>query len=385
MAAVLYFHLTTIYRWNKLGGSGYILARSSPRINPDAAPFVSVIVPARDEEDNIGGFLGSILSQSYPSFEVVAVDDGSVDGTFEVIKDMAGRDSRIKAIRVKDRPASWAGKTFALHTGQEAAEGDLLLFMDADTTAERTFIARAVNYLVKNRVDFITFAAKPVFLGFWDGPVLAIMGARLCDNIRNVNDPGSTSGGANGAFMLFNRKTYNQTGGFEGVKDEILEDQILGEKVKRMGSGVAYLLAPGFLTQKMYAGSEALAQAVARVVYHGNMPIQRKIALALIAPLILAGLYITPWAATVLSIPMGISLGWWAPFRLLLALTSVLSLAAYAYSHFKISRMMRSGFIYLLLEPLAVLILTSYLWKAVAGSIAGMQPVWKGRRYGVGR
>ncbi len=379
---MLYFHLTSIYRWDRLIQSKVYLSRSSPKIEEAASPLVSVVVPARNEEENIATFLASLLAQSYPSFEIVAVNDGSTDRTLEVIENFAARNERVKVVDIQEKPQGWAGKTYALHRGQEVADGDLLLFMDADTSAEHTFIARAVNYLKENRLDFITFAAKPIFLGFWDGPVLAIMGARLCDNIRKVNDPGSTSGGANGAFLLFNRKVYKQVNGFEGVKNEVLEDQILGEKVKRLGAGVAYLLAPEFLTQRMYAGSEALAQAVARVFYHGGMSTLRKLALAILAPLILCGLYLTPWLVTVLSIPVGLSLEWWAILRLALTLLGLGTLFAYAYSHLVISRIMRTGFTYFLLEPLAVLLLCLYIWKSIIGSLTGKQPVWKGRAYG---
>lgn len=382
--AVLYFHLTSIFRWDRLIQSKAYLSRSSPEIEDSAAPFISVIVPARNEEENIATFLASLLAQSYPAFEIVAVNDGSTDRTLEVIKNFASRNDCVKVVDIQEKPDGWAGKTYALHRGREKAGGDLLLFMDADTSAEHTFIARAVNHLMKNGLDFITFAAKPIFLGFWDGPVLAIMGARLCDNIRKVNDAGSTSGGANGAFLLFNRKVYNQVGGFEGVKNEVLEDQILGEKVKRLGAGVAYLFAPEFLTQKMYAGSEALSQAVARVFYHGGMPVLRKVVLAILAPLILCGLYLTPWLVSVLSIPVGITLGWWFVFRVALALLGLVTLSVYAYSHYLISRIMRTGFTYFLLEPLAVLILCYYIWKSILGTFIGKQPVWKGRAYGSG-
>ena len=100
---------------------------------PDRPPRVSVLVPARNEEANIGDCVRSLLSQDYPDFEVIVLDDGSRDRTGEILAELAARDPRLRVIAGRELPAGWLGKHWACQQLGEAADGELLLFTDADT------------------------------------------------------------------------------------------------------------------------------------------------------------------------------------------------------------------------------------------------------------
>ena len=106
-------------------------------------PFVSIIVPARNEGENIKKCLISLLSQSYPNFELIAIDDNSTDNTLQImnkIKDGLDIDlepciqtGKMKIISLTDKPDKWTGKTWASHQGYLRAQGEILVFTDADT------------------------------------------------------------------------------------------------------------------------------------------------------------------------------------------------------------------------------------------------------------
>jgi chlorobactene glucosyltransferase len=115
--------------------------RDSPL--PVPAPFVSVLIPARDEEANIEACLNSLRKQDYPSFEVLVLDDNSSDGTEGIVNRLAANDERIRLFRGKSLPEGWAGKPFACHQLAAEAKGEWLLFVDADTTHEPEMLRRS--------------------------------------------------------------------------------------------------------------------------------------------------------------------------------------------------------------------------------------------------
>ena len=100
----------------------------------EPAPLISVLIPARDEEANIGNCLECLKKQDYPNFEILVLDDDSSDNTAHIVQQMAAADSRIRLLRGEPRDEGWAGKPFACHQLAKVAGGSWLLFIDADTT-----------------------------------------------------------------------------------------------------------------------------------------------------------------------------------------------------------------------------------------------------------
>ncbi len=101
---------------------------------PEPAVLVSVLIPARNEEENIETCLKSLQKQDYPNFEILVLDDNSTDRTAELVERMAAKDDRIRLIKGEPLPEGWAGKPFACYQLAEKARGSWLLFIDADTT-----------------------------------------------------------------------------------------------------------------------------------------------------------------------------------------------------------------------------------------------------------
>jgi hypothetical protein len=136
---------------------------ASSNASKEDLPFVSVIVPARNEEDYIERCLLSLLCQDYPNFEVIAVDDNSSDNTFTIMQDIKNKknlkaigfpvEEKLKVLSLKCKPDTWTGKTWASENGYLQSRGTILLFADADTNyVSKHLIRKAVSYMQKENL-----------------------------------------------------------------------------------------------------------------------------------------------------------------------------------------------------------------------------------------
>ena len=135
-----------------------------------AAPLVSVIVPARNEERSIRSCLESISASDYPDFEVIVVDDQSDDATLELARAvLANHARRVVVVEGHSLPTGWMGKPWACAQGAKVAEGDLLLFTDADTVHAPELLGRAVAGMVEDEGDALTLLGRQIMETFWSG------------------------------------------------------------------------------------------------------------------------------------------------------------------------------------------------------------------------
>ena len=123
-------------------------------------PKVSVILPARNEEDYISKCLETLSVQDYKNFEIIAIDDSSKDKTGEIIEEFVEKDSKIIHVTAREKPENWMGKNWACMEGFKKATGDLMLFTDADTKFEKNVITLAVSHLQSENLDALTVHSK---------------------------------------------------------------------------------------------------------------------------------------------------------------------------------------------------------------------------------
>ncbi len=205
---------------------------------PAGLPLVSILVPARDEEDMIRACLESLSNQDYVNLEILVIDDNSRDGTAEIAREVATQDDRIKVYTGKPLPDGWAGKPYACSQLAEQARGEWLLFVDADTVHEahmvRSVLATAIehdtallsgfprqiagSFLQKVGIPLIYFIIMSWFPIWW---------------LQNPRHPRGSL--AIGQFLLFRRVDYEAVGGHNAVKSRILEDVWLGMEITRHG------------------------------------------------------------------------------------------------------------------------------------------------------
>lgn len=145
-AATSIFYFTLVLGVSKLLFLGFLSAlqkRKYRKKKTDStfAPFVSVLIPCYNEETVIYKTIESVLNSNYESFEVIVVDDGSSDNSYELVRAQFGDDPRVKCFRKEN-----GGKAFALNFGLQQAAGDIFIAIDADTLFDRDAIRLMVRY-----------------------------------------------------------------------------------------------------------------------------------------------------------------------------------------------------------------------------------------------
>jgi glycosyltransferase involved in cell wall biosynthesis len=201
------------------------------------SPLVSIILPARNEEKYIEKCLESLLSQNYPNYEIIAINDESFDKTGELLKKYSANHSKIIYIKALPIPKGWTGKNLACYQGYLKSKGSILLFTDADVTITPSTLSLAVTNLVSERLDSITAIPKTLANDFWTKitlPILWIFSAVRFSPIK-ANNPKTRIGFFYGSFFMIRRHVYEMVGTHKIVSREIAEDAELGRKVKERG------------------------------------------------------------------------------------------------------------------------------------------------------
>jgi chlorobactene glucosyltransferase len=217
-------------------------------------PFVSVIVLARNEQDNIEKCLRSLLAQNYPHFEVIVVNDNSTDNTLEIVREVKSRETgqreedgslhmdRLKIITVAEKPEKWTGKTWASEQGYSHSTGDILLFTDADTYyMHKDTIYGTVSYMQKENLDVLTGVGFIELRDFWSKitmPLWNHFSILLGANTGAMNNPKSKAAYLVGGFFLIHKKVLEEVGTFRSVQNAIHEDAELGLLLKNTGNTI---------------------------------------------------------------------------------------------------------------------------------------------------
>ena len=348
--------------------------------SPDA-PFVSVLVPARNEELSIGRCVGSLLAQDYPRFEVLVLDDRSTDRTGQILADLAAGDSRLRVFRGQERPSGWTGKCWAIHQIAQQAEGEWLLFVDADTAHEPLMLASAVSFAAQRGADLLTVAPRQELVTFWERALLpAIFGVILAGagSLDDVNDPRKPAAKANGQFLLFRAATYRRIGGHESVRDEIVEDFALARRVKGTGHRLLFVDGASLLSVRMYRSFGEIWQGFSKNTFLEARRPPRGLA---------AGL-VLPWLMVLLPPGLLLSLGLRRarggrrsrPERALV-LQAGLQTGVMAGFSLQLVRLLGLPLRWALLLPPGLLVFSAILLDSAYRVLSGKGVTWKGRTY----
>lgn len=237
---------------------------------PVPAPLISVLVPARDEEENIRKCLESLQKQDYPNYEILVLDDNSEDGTADIVAGMAAEDKRIRLISGEPLPEDWAGKPFACYQLARQAGGSLLLFVDADTTHAPHMLRSALDLALKSKASMLsgfprqlasTLPLKIVM------PLMyfVILGWLPIWWLQRSRKPRPSL--AIGQFLLFPRDEYWRIGGHKVVQSRIAEDVWLGIEVSRHGGRHVAVDLSTVVSCNMYRDIGAAWHGLARSIY----------------------------------------------------------------------------------------------------------------------
>lgn len=202
----------------------------------EAVPAVSVLIPARNEQKRIKPCLESLLAGKTPVFEILVLDDHSSDGTSDMVRHFAKIDPRIRLLQGKDLPSNWTGKAWACQQLAQAAQGDFLLFVDADTRFAEDTVSQAVELALNQKADLLSL--WPYLQAKSWSEHLAIPYVHLFILLYLPHWIGGRSpslGAANGQFLLFRREAYEKIGGHAAVCGHLVEDIALARKMRSAG------------------------------------------------------------------------------------------------------------------------------------------------------
>jgi len=204
---------------------------------PRCNPRVSIIVPARNEEESIEQGLRQLLALDYDNYEVLVVDDRSTDRTGEIIERVAASPEAhgcLKAIHVAELPPGWLGKTHAMWTAAERATGDWLLFTDADVLYKPDVLRRALVYAEEENADHIVVFPRMIMKSPGERMMIAFFQALFTFGHRpwRVADPDTKDHMGVGAFNMVRRNVYDAVGTYKALRMEVLDDMKLGKVIK---------------------------------------------------------------------------------------------------------------------------------------------------------
>ncbi|HVI09637.1 MAG TPA: glycosyltransferase family 2 protein [Candidatus Binatia bacterium] len=215
-------------------------------VSPAGNPRVSIIVPARNEEEDIEQSLTRLLKLDYGNYEVIAVDDRSTDRTGEIMDDIVSRAPRherkvegdmLKVIHHRELPPGWMGKTHAMWTAANDAAGDWLLFTDADVLFRPESVRRALAYAEAEKADHVVLFPQMIMKTPGEYMMIAFFQTMFVFGHRpwKVADPKSKDHMGVGAFNLIRRSTYESIGTYKALRMEVVDDMKLGKLVKNGG------------------------------------------------------------------------------------------------------------------------------------------------------
>ena len=348
----------------------------SPR--PGSLPLISVIIPARDEQRNISRCIQGLLSQIYPNFEIIVVDDRSKDGTLQILEELTRSSSRLQIIHGAELPPGWAGKPHALVQGAEAAQGEWLCFMDADTFGEPELLWSTYLQALKSQADMFSILTDQELGSFWERTVLPLvfLGLSYGFPADKVNDPSKPDAIANGQFILIKRNVYDQVGGHSAVKDRIDEDKAIAVVVKRAGYRLVVADGRKVATTRMYTSLAEMWEGWTKNIYLG---LQDRLGLLLFGGFIglVVSVVLPVWLLG--GVAWLVQSGGWA--------AAVVALEAAGLWGYLLWKRLQSCWAfgipggYALTFPLGALVFTAMMVASAYNVLSGRGVSWKGRRY----
>jgi hypothetical protein len=230
---------------------------------------VSVLLPVRDEASRVRPCVAALLAQQYLStVEFLVLDDGSIDGTAEAVREAAAGDARLRLLDGAPLPPGWLGKPYACQQLAGAAAGEVLVFVDADTLLTPKAVAAAIGLL--RGFDLVTpyprivartageRLVQPLLQWSW----LTFVPLRALE--RGARPSLAVAGGQ---FLVVRAQAYHRVGGHAAVRGSVLEDVSLAREVIRGGGRVSVADGSAIASCRMYSSWRELADGYAKSLW----------------------------------------------------------------------------------------------------------------------
>src|ERR1043166_1746806 len=353
-----------------------------PPTSTGLLPAVAVIVPARNEIDNIDLCLAGLAAQRGLTHElaILVVDDGSQDGTAEIVGKIAQDEPRIRLIDAGDLPAGWMGKPHACWQGALKPEAEWLCFVDADVRAAPDLLRSALAAALDQHIDMLSLNPLQEVGSFWERLIipagLVLIGC--VQDLRPANKAGSNEIAVNGQVLLISRDVYFAAGGRAAVRGEICEDKALAMRVRQGGWHYRMLGAEHLARTRMYTSLDTLWEGLAKNATEilGDGP---NTVAAAIAALVIG------WAAVLMPLLIVLAaIGQPSAAALAGAALALLGSATIIGVQIGTARYFRISPLFGFLFPVAYSAVAALAWRSFALRRAG-RVTWKGRTYAIER
>ena len=255
-----------------LGARRLVRLEDVPPIRGEDAPFISVVIPACNEERSIAGALRSVLAQDYPRFEVIAIDDRSTDSTGAILDSMAAAGPPLRVIHIRELPGGWLGKTHAMQKGGESAAGSLILFTDADVVMDSSVLRRASAWMESNRLDHLAIGPRVQVGGFLSNAFLVVFAILFVLHTKpwKVCDPKSSHHIGIGAFNMVRATAWREAGGHRPIAMRPDDDMRLGKLMKRHGFRQEFVIGSRLLLVVWYHSFAEMRNGLMKNLFAGT-------------------------------------------------------------------------------------------------------------------
>jgi len=240
------------------------------RADKKQGPLVSVLIPMRNEEENIDKCLDSLRAQDYENYEILVIDDNSTDGTLAALNRVAIEDKRVKVYRGGPLPEDWYGKPYALEQLAKNARGEILIFTDADTVHSPSSVSWTVSNMEASNADFISGYVGQRIESFGEQITVPLMffltGFFLPLFMNRLTRYGMFST-AVGQFIAVKRDVFEKIGGFGAVRKKTSEDMYLARHIKNQGFRTLFLDLEDQVKCRMYNGYRAAVEGIGKNIF----------------------------------------------------------------------------------------------------------------------
>ncbi len=339
-----------------------------PRIKPllavQSTPFVSILIPARNEAQNIQPTLNHLLQQSYPNFEIIVLNDNSDDTTRDIAQQFAQAYTRLTVIDGCPLPSDWMGKNWACQQMAEVAKGDYLLFTDADVIWKQDSLQNVMQAAQATDSDLYTVWPTQITETWSERlcvPLMAMVILGYLPVIGTHFTPLSVFAAANGQCMLWRKAAYRRLGGHQAVHNNILEDVTMARMTKKAGLRLRMADGNGYIQCRMYTTWPEVRDGYAKNIlagYGGSIP------LLIGAGVFHLAVFIVPW--------LWLLQGIFAPWPMILIATGLL--VRMTSAAFTRQRLLDGLFL-----PVSVVLMMRIALQAIWWHYHQGGPRWKGR------
>jgi cellulose synthase/poly-beta-1,6-N-acetylglucosamine synthase-like glycosyltransferase len=341
-------------------------------------PLVSIVLPARNEQHRVlENCIRSILAQDYGTFEVIAVNDRSIDQTGAILETLAKSDDRLRVIEGKELPPGWLGKPYAMHQALNHARGQWILATDADMIFEPSALRTALDRTFKAQGDALTLIPRFEAQSFWERVMIPTWEwvFLMFTVFYRIDHPKSDRAAGIGGFFLVRRTVLDRVGGYEALKDEIMEDVRLAERIKRSNARLLIDRAPTLIRTRMYRTFGEMWECSTKNWFSG---VDFSFPFALFC---VVSMYLVAVVPTLIGLVSGLTMALGISAELsLVVVPAALSWFLQVIVMAIISRRSAVSAVYALTSPLGLGLLYAMLFDSALRITTGRGVTWKGRR-----